>query len=72
LLAPIHGFHRIAKLRPAARLYLDERYQSLALDDEIDVAVTAPKSALNHAPTLAPEPPLRDPLAKLAEPLLGR
>ena len=55
-----------------ARLYLHEHDRPLALDHEIDVAMTGPKAPLKHAPTRAPEPPLRDTLAELSERLPGR
>lgn len=62
----------IPELTSAPGLHFDEHHRSISLDDQIDVAVAAPESALNNAPSLTPEPPLGDPLSKLAKRLRGR
>jgi len=65
-------FDRISKSKASPSLHFNERDCPLSLDHEIDVAVTAPESALDYPPSLSLEPPLRDPLAQLAELLPGR
>jgi hypothetical protein len=54
------------------RLHLNERDGAFALNDEIDVPMPVSKSSLNHTPTVAPKPPLRDPLSELSKRLPGR
>jgi len=39
LLPPVDRFDRLPEPRASARLHLDERDSSVALDDEVDVAV---------------------------------
>jgi len=53
-------------------LYLDKCDGAIALDDQINVTVTAPESPLDNAPAAPPKPPLRDPLSELPECLPGR
>ena len=72
LFAPVYGFHRIPKLRPASSFNLDERDSACSLHNEIDVAMAAPESALNNPISLPLEPSLRDPLSKCAKRLPGR
>jgi hypothetical protein len=72
LFAPVYGFDRIPKLRPAPSLHLDERDGACSLHDEIDVAMAAPESALNDPISLPLEPSLRDPLPQFAKRLPGR
>jgi len=72
LLLPVDRLDGTAKPRAAPSLDLDERYQPVPLDYEIDVAVPAPEATLNHAPPPQPKPSLRDPLPQLAECLPGR
>jgi hypothetical protein len=72
LFLPVDRFYRIPELTPAARLDLDERHETLAFDDQIDVSMSVAKSALNDPPAVPTKPPLRDSLSELPECLLGR
>jgi hypothetical protein len=72
LLLPVDRFHRISELASSARLYLDEGHETFTLHHEVDVTMAVPKSSLDDAPALPPEPPLRDPLSELPECLPGR
>ena len=65
-------FDRISELAPAPRLDLDEGDRPLSLHNQIDVAVPASETALNHPPALPPKPTLRDTLSKLAKRLPSR
>jgi len=53
-------------------LYLDERHRPFPFNNQINIAVTAPETTLNHAPSLSLEPPLRDSLSQLSKRLRGR
>ena len=57
---------------PSSSFDLDERNCPLPLDDEIDITVAVPESALDNPPPFSPQPPFRDPLPELAELLRGR
>jgi hypothetical protein len=72
LLIPVNRFDRISKLTSATRLDLDESYCAVALDHEINIPMAAPVTTLHDAPTVSPEPSLRDPFAQLPEFLSGR
>lgn len=63
---------RPAKLRPAPCFDLDEGDSSISLDNQIDVAMTAPKAPLDHRPTAPPKPPLGYSLSEFPERLPGR
>ncbi|HEY4132177.1 MAG TPA: hypothetical protein VGM50_16330 [Gemmatimonadaceae bacterium] len=65
-------FHRIPKLEPPPSFDLDEGDRACTFDDEIDIAMSHAEAALNDAPSLSPQPSLRDPLAQFAELLRGR
>ena len=72
LLPPVDCFHRLTEPISSARLHLDEHDRPLALDHEVDIAMTGAKASLKHPPTRPPEPPLRNALAQLSECLPGR
>jgi hypothetical protein len=63
---------RPAKLRSAPSFHLDEGDSSIPLDNQIDVAMTAPKAPLDHRPTTPPKPPLGYSLSEFPERLPGR
>jgi len=68
----VNSLNRAAKIRPSPRFYLDEGDGSIPLDNQIDVAMTAPEASLNHSPTAPPKPSLRYSLSELAKRLPGR
>jgi hypothetical protein len=63
----MHRFHRVAELQGRASLHFDERHRSVALRNEINVAVPVPKSPLQYTPAAMSKPTLRHPLSHLAE-----
>jgi len=69
---PVNRLHRTAKVRPSPSLYLDEGYDAIPLDHQIDVTVPVPEATLDHAPPPPSEPPLSDSLSELAKRLPGR
>ena len=72
LLSPVDSFHRKSELCTLPSLDLDERYQSIAFGNEIDVPVTVAKPALHDAPPFSSEPALRYPLSNFSKRLRGR
>lgn len=72
LLPPVDRLDGMAEADPAPGLDLDERNRAVTLDDEIDIAMADAKSALDHFPTGAPKPPLRDLLPQLPKVLRDR
>jgi len=71
-LPPIHGLDRAAKNLAGSGLYFDESNGAVSLSDEIEVAVTIPKTPLEHPPALLGQPALGDSLAAESENLVVR
>src|SRR5262249_8029462 len=72
LLTPIPRHDGIAEFTAATSLPLDDRPRALALHDEVDVPMPAPKPPLHYAPPAPLEPSLGDLLPQLPELLFGR
>lgn len=72
LLPPVDGRDGASELGTPSSLDLHERHHAVLLDYEIDVAMPGAEAALHDAPPPASEPPLRYPLAQLAQCLPGR
>ena len=68
----VDGLYRTAELRTFSRLYLNERDRPISLYHQIDVAMTAPEPALDHAPASPSQPPFCDSFSKLTERLPSR
>ena len=72
LLTPVDRFDRKSELSSLSGLDLDERDESVPLDNEVDVPVAVAKPPLHDPPSLSTEPTLRYSLTDLPERLRGR
>lgn len=72
LLSPPHRLDRATEALAPTGLHLDESDGPVALRDEVDVSMPVAEPPRADAPTLPPEPPLRDPFSDLAECLCSR
>lgn len=67
LLLPVDCLDRIPEVRPGPGLHLHERYEALALCDDVYVAVAVAEPPVAYGPALPHQPARRYALAKLTE-----
>lgn len=68
----VNCLYRPAKSGAFPSFDLDKGDGAIPLDNQVNVAVSAPESPLDNPPAAPPKPPLRDPLSELTKCLPGR
>jgi hypothetical protein len=70
LLSVIHGLDWVTELSTFAGLHFHERNRRIALGDEVDIAPTIAKAAVEDPPPVPRQPPFGDALAEEAKALI--